>query len=282
MRGWKRLIYYILINIVVSAATTLVVLNIWERTHPPLTEMVTPTALAAASPSAAAPATSAPVADVTTEAITPTEALPPTETPRPSPTLELIEYQVKSGDTLGSIAMEFDISIADILAVNSLDNPDNLSIGQMIYIPTGPVPVAIPPTATETAESTPTPRPPTATPTYGPSPTPSATLTGREPGVTISNVIGAGDLANERVVLTRTGDGELDMAGWRLEDSDGHVYSFPQLTLYKDGAVNIYTQAGQNTVVDLYWGLETAVWQAGETVTLYDAQGNQRATYQVP
>ncbi len=282
MRGWKRLIYYVLINIVVSAATTLVVLNIWERTHPPLAEVTTPTALPAPSQTAAAPSASTPAAGVTEQAAAPTDAMPPSETPRPAPTLELIEYKIKSGDTLGSIAVDFDISIADILAVNTIDNPDNLSLGQVIYIPTGPVPI---PTATLENPSSPTPTPtrqPSATPTYGPSPTPSATLTGREPGVTISSIIGAGDLNLERVVLTRTGDGELDLAGWRLEDSAGHVFTFPQLTLYKDGAVNIYTQAGQNTVVDLYWGLAEAVWQGGETATLYDAQGSQRATYKAP
>ena len=281
MKGWKRLLYYVLINIVVSAATTLVVLKVWERTHPPLAEVITPTPVSTPSQTAAL-ATSAPAAEVTEQAAAPTDALLPSETPRPAPTLELIEYKIKSGDTLGSIAVEFDISMADILAVNTIDDPDNLSVGQLIYIPTGPVPI---PTAT--AETPPTPAPsatrqPSATPTAGPSPTASATLTGSEPGVNISSVIGAGDLNTERVVLIRTGDGELDMAGWRLEDSSGQVFTFPQLTLYKDGAVNIYTRAGQNTVVDLYWGLAEAVWQSGETVTLYDAQGSQRATYKAP
>jgi LysM repeat protein len=170
MQGWKRLIYYILINIVVSAATVLVVLNVWERTHPPLTEVITPTALAAASPSPAAATTGTPPV-LPSEAVAPTEAsAPPSETPQPSPTLELIEYQVKSGDTLGSIAVDFDVSVADILAVNTLDNPDNLSIGQLVYIPTGPgahpqCDARNPPTAT----LSPTPRP-TATPTFGPRP----------------------------------------------------------------------------------------------------------------
>jgi hypothetical protein len=60
------------------------------------------------------------------------------------------------------------------------------------------------------------------------------------------------------------------------------VYNFPQLTLYKDGAVNLHTQAGQNTVVDLYWGLANAVWRSGETVTLYDETGKVRAIFRIP
>ena len=112
MKGWKRLLYYVLINIVVSAATTLVVLKVWERTHPPLAEVITPTPVSTPSQTAAL-ATSAPAAGVTEQAAAPTDALLPSETPRPAPTLELIEYKIKSGDTLGSIAVEFDISMAE-------------------------------------------------------------------------------------------------------------------------------------------------------------------------
>ena len=34
MKLWKRLIYYLFLNVLVSACTTLVVLAIWDRTHP--------------------------------------------------------------------------------------------------------------------------------------------------------------------------------------------------------------------------------------------------------
>ena len=83
-------------------------------------------------------------------------------------------------------------------------------------------------------------------------------------------------------MLKRSGSGELALAGWRLTDEDGHVYIFPQLILYQDGAVNVYTGLGQDTVVDLYWGLSAPVWQSGEMVTLYDAQGEVRASFAIP
>ena len=70
----------------------------------------------------------------------------------------------------------------------------------------------------------------------------------------IEKVIGVGVLATERVELLRTGDGELSLAGWRLEDGKGNVYTFPMLTLYKGGAINLNTRTGQDTVVDLFWG----------------------------
>ena len=35
MKQWKRLVYYLLINVLVSACTTVTVLYFWDRTHPP-------------------------------------------------------------------------------------------------------------------------------------------------------------------------------------------------------------------------------------------------------
>lgn len=54
------------------------------------------------------------------------------------------------------------------------------------------------------------------------------------------------------------------------------------MTLYGGGAVNIYTRAGANSVVELYWGLNQAIWKSGITVTLIDAQGMTRGAYTIP
>ena len=86
-------------------------------------------------------------------------------------------------------------------------------------------------------------------------------------------------------MLKHQGDGEISLVGWKILDEDGHVFTFPQfpeLILYKAGAVNVLTRAGSDTVVDLYWGLSEAVWRSGETVTLQDDQGRVRDTYQIP
>lgn len=34
MKGWKRLFYYLMINVMVTTCTVLVVLTVWEKTHP--------------------------------------------------------------------------------------------------------------------------------------------------------------------------------------------------------------------------------------------------------
>ena len=100
--------------------------------------------------------------------------------------------------------------------------------------------------------------------------------------VLIDSVVGAGDLDSERVLLKHQGGGELALTGWRLQNDQGNVFVFPQLTLYGGGAVSVFSKAGNNTVVELYWGLNHAVWPSGSTVTLIDSQGNSRSTYVVP
>ena len=103
-----------------------------------------------------------------------------------------------------------------------------------------------------------------------------------EISVEIVSVIGAETLDAEMVLIRYTGENELDLIGWQLKDEDRKVFPFPQLTLYPEGAVQVHTTSGQNTVVDLYWGLRNPVWESGEIATLVDAQGNERATYIVP
>jgi len=100
--------------------------------------------------------------------------------------------------------------------------------------------------------------------------------------VEFGNIIGSGSAANEVVIVQRLGDGELQMADWKLQDTNGNIFTFPDLTLYKDGAVYIHTAAGMNTVIDLYWNKTEPVWQVGETATLIDPLGNIQATYQIP
>jgi hypothetical protein len=100
--------------------------------------------------------------------------------------------------------------------------------------------------------------------------------------IKIENIIGAGSAASEIVVLRREGEGELELTNWKLQDADGNVFTFPALTLYKDGAVYIHSTAGANTVIDLYWNMADSVWQSGETATLIDSLGQVQATYKIP
>jgi len=48
---------------------------------------------------------------------------------------ETTVYVVKSGDTLSVIAQKFDLSVAEIAALNSISNPDLVRIGQNLILP---------------------------------------------------------------------------------------------------------------------------------------------------
>jgi hypothetical protein len=100
--------------------------------------------------------------------------------------------------------------------------------------------------------------------------------------VEIVSVVGAGTLSAEVVVVRYDGDGQLGLANWQLKDENGNSFTFPQLTLYKNGAVQVHTASGSDTVVDLYMGLRDSIWESGEVASLYDPQDNLRAIYRVP
>lgn len=112
---------------------------------------------------------------------------------------------------------------------------------------------------------------------------PQATLNPQEEiPVEIVSVIGAGTLNAEWVVVRYTGEDQINLANWELTDEDKHVFVFPQLILHTNGAVQIHTASGTNTVIDLYWGESEPIWESGEQAKLFDPSGNQRDEYKVP
>ena len=100
--------------------------------------------------------------------------------------------------------------------------------------------------------------------------------------VEIVSVIGAGTLNAEWVVVSYKGEDQINLARWELRDDDGNVFVFPQLVLHTNGAVQVHTDSGTNTVIDLYWSASDPVWESGEEAQLFDPSGNLRAVYKVP
>jgi catabolite regulation protein CreA len=280
MRQVKRFFYFVLLNIVISAVTVIVVLQLWERDHPslsaentPVVVIVTPTQ-SVILPLMANNSGSDEITGVDS-------GVPITGTYLATPMFALLSYQVKEGDTLGALAIQFNVSVADIMTVNGFTDPDSINVGQVILIPTAPLPTITPTSIPPTVYVSPTPRP-SVTSTHGPTPTTTPTPIIEEAQMRIESVIGVGVLETERVELLRTGDGELSLAGWRLEDGTGVIYTFPDLTLYTGGKISLNTRTGQDTVVDLFWGLTSPMWRSGKTVSLYDAQNELRSSYTVP
>ena len=113
--------------------------------------------------------------------------------------------------------------------------------------------------------------------------TPSPTLNPQvDIPVEIVSVIGGGTLTAEWVVVSYKGEDQINLANWELRDSDRNAFVFPQLILHTNGAVQIHTASGTNTVIDLYWGKSDPIWESGEEAQLYDPNGNLRAKYKVP
>jgi LysM repeat protein len=278
MKQVKRLFYMVVLNVIISAITVGVVLQLWERDHPllpsdstPMVIVVTPTQ------SISLPM----IVNNVTQAFNTPAGEVISGTVQTAPTPEMLVYRIKQGDTLGALSVQFNISLNDIMTVNGMTDPDSVYVGQLINIPTAPLPYDTPTAVPVSGIISPTPRP-SLTPTTRPTSTPSPTTSSAEAKVIIDTVVGVGVLANEHVVFRRTGEGELSLVGWRLSDGGNNTYIFPQLTLYKDSTINLNTRTGLNTVTDLFWNFLSPIWSSGKTMSLFDAQNNLRATYTVP
>lgn len=232
---WKRVVIFILINILVSALTTSLVLFFWDRAH----------------------REDVPKIDAEKPGLT----LPSLEQPAPTskPEQPLQAYQVKAGETLGEIALAYNISVEELLSLNGLTDPNSIGAGTTIFVPLD----------TEHSENL-------DAQNVGPSTTSN---TGQ---VEIVGVFGAGDLTSERVQIRGLGQGTLSLTGWRLWDEDGNEYIFPQITLFANGAVDIYSDVGVDTVVSLFWRSGQPIWSPGEMATLIDEGGNIQSTFMIP
>lgn len=225
MKQWNRLVFFLLINILVSGCTTFAVLFIWDQTRASLPGNVIPS-INISLPKAKEPSPTAPVV----QSEQPSQAIA---------TPAYLVHTVVDGDTFESIAQTYRVGIDDLVAANGYNQVQILSPGELIRVPIHPL--------------------------------------------VIETVIGAGDLATERIVLISTVDNELNLLGWKLEDGTGSLFTLPQLTLnLKGGTINVFTKSGSNSSTDLYWGLAAPLWSTGKTVILRDPQGTIQAQYAIP
>jgi LysM repeat protein len=229
-------------------------------------------------------------------ALTATPTIGPTATqsaagPPPSP--EPVLHVVQTGDTISGLALQYDVPEADIIAANQLANPNYLQVGTELLIPVGGFIPATPTlTPVPTATDTPIPfEPPSAdmtataaaeigaTATELPTPMPSA----GEGQIQIAELLGAGQVEEERVVIANVGEGVADMQGWTLSDADGNTYTFSNLRLWTGGSVTLHTRIGTdgNPPANFFWGKLEAIWSLGEVATLKSSDGTVMSTYAV-
>ncbi len=116
-----------------------------------------------------------------TNTATATPTITPTFTSTPTPTATPVTYQILPGDTLEVIAARYGTTVEFLAKQNSIANPHQIDVGQILVIPT-----AVPPTPT-----------PTPIPTFTPVPDPG-TLT------TVTYVVQVGDTLGEIAVQFNT------------------------------------------------------------------------------
>jgi LysM repeat protein len=116
------LFFFLLINVIVSAITTILVLVLWDRsqqTKPIETK------------------SSLPNLNLPTEMVVSATA---------QPEYPLQPYAVSEGESVSEIAQRFNISVDDLLEINGLSDPNTIGVGTTLFVPaSGENEVDIPP-----------------------------------------------------------------------------------------------------------------------------------------
>lgn len=119
---------------------------------------------------------------------------------------------------------------------------------------------------------------PTAAPTAAPA---SSTAAAAQPtGVRVASVTFAGQRQREFVALVNEGDTQ-SLQGWTLQSSRGVSYTLPNVTVFKDGFLNIYTTSGTNSATEVFIGRTEAAWQPGDSITLASREGQPVSRFDV-
>ncbi|MCX6053580.1 MAG: lamin tail domain-containing protein [Chloroflexi bacterium] len=103
-----------------------------------------------------------------------------------------------------------------------------------------------------------------------------------EKTVEIAAVFMPSDLEFEKLTLKCVSLSPVDLSGWKISNSQGAEFTFPSLTIYPNGVVDLYSRSGMNSAVELFWNNTESVWSSGEAATLSDPAGNVRSTYTIP
>ncbi|MRR29323.1 lamin tail domain-containing protein, partial [bacterium] len=103
-----------------------------------------------------------------------------------------------------------------------------------------------------------------------------------EKTVEIQSVFMPGEVNYEKINLKNVGQVPIDMTGWTLSNGSQDKFTFPALTIYPEGAVDVFSIAGVNTAVELFWNAPEAIWKPGGKAILLDSSGQERSRYQIP
>ena len=285
-----RLLVIALVPAVVSLLVTLLVLRVWDSQQGSQERVIllpTYSGTALIPPRGSGGGEAAPVIEeeiVEEPAAEGETPLPPADvsaTDAPPVTIdpgcENPAHVVEAGQTLVTIATLYGQSLNEVVALNQLlnpdFNPDFISIGQTIVIPECGIPTLTP---TLAPSDTPVPTRIVPTPISTTTPAPAGTIS-----ITITQVINPGDITSEGVEI-RNGGAPVNLEGWQIRGGSGERFTFPAFSLFSGGTVIVYSGVGENSARALYWRRTQSVWGSGDTVELYDDDGDLQASLVIP
>ncbi|MGB1285532.1 MAG: LysM peptidoglycan-binding domain-containing protein [Aggregatilineales bacterium] len=215
-----------------------------------------------------------------------------------------IPHVLAEGDTPFGVAVEYDANPFLLLEANGLTEEDAqfLEIGDVLIIPLEGCDIQQLPTfddsvstADDELETLQAPsnddvtadiedtEEPEATPTseFSPTPAPSPTITlaptAANASIEILGIVNAGDVTAEGVRIRNNG-ATVNMTGWTLIDAEENEFAFNEQLIFSNTEITIYTRAGQDTPIALFWGLDTPLWAEGDIVSLVNERGDVQAT----
>lgn len=124
---------------------------------------------------------------------------------------------------------------------------------------------------------------PTETRSASLTPFPTTTLlpTASNAQVEIVRILSPGDINAEGIDIRNNG-AVVDLTGWKLRDTHGNVYTFPQQRLFTGSVLTIYTRIGIDTPTSKFWGRNDALWSSGSAIVLIDQHGQTQSVYHIP
>lgn len=318
----RSLVIFIVLNVLISLGVAFGVISLWNSRNPPESgvQVITlevritntpdpnatiPVRIITATPvpgsigalptgviDDATPGTPAPEATANVQALSGVlgedAALQGTATALPA---NCILHVVASGDTPFGVAEQYGANGFDLMEVNGLteETASSLQIGDVLIVPQEGCPLtaadvaASEPTETASAEAT---AEASAEATTDASPTARPTLTlpptAASAQVAILEVIGAGDVTTEGVVIRNTGN-TININGWTLSDDLGNTYTFAERVLFSNAQITLFTRVGQDTAIALFWNKSAPLFaNPGAVLTLRDRNNTVQSTFRVP
>ena len=237
----RLLVFFILVNALVSLTIAVTVVWIAEQRRPGPEELIvpaTPAVVLMATPTSGDAQTApeggaSPPATATAVAAA---ALDPGET-------EI--YTVEAGDSLSAIAARYGVSSNRLMEINDLDDPNLVYVGQRLTIPVSQQQGGAPGGA-------------------------AVGLPQRGLQLRIEN---AGELAAESVRVVNDSNGAVDLEGWTLSRDGGPIYTFGNILLLPGSGIRLNTGSGEENSINRYWGRDAAAWESGSTVVLRNTGG---------